>query len=79
LQRFIEMGGVVAKQWDKGMEGFAGTIPAKNVPQLALSKGVELVEMSQRMIRFSDVSTVITDVRTYVWDTLGYKGTPIVP
>ena len=76
IRYFQTLGGSLTKRYEGAFYGLAGSISASSVEDLAKFGDVELVEEDQQMVRFSDVATQLTNVRTYVWDTLGYTGDP---
>ncbi len=73
---FKSLGGVLYQRYEGAFYGFAGDIPYSAVTDVSSLWEVELVERDQPMMRMSDLSTLLTGVRNYVWDTLGYTGDP---
>ncbi len=81
LQAFLSLGGILTHVWNGTTDvinGFSGYLPVMAFSSFArqLSSEVQLVEEDLPAVRFSDVATHLTMVRTYIWDTLGYTGDP---
>ena len=74
IQAFTQLGGNLTHRFEHAFYGFAGLIAYDRIDDLAAIGQVDLVERDQPMRRYSDTSTLLTDVRTYIWDTLGYTG-----
>ncbi|MHA1966203.1 MAG: S8 family serine peptidase [Candidatus Hodarchaeales archaeon] len=81
LALFEEVGGTIGHVWDEVDDiiyGFSGKMEASRVKEFSTNVGseVRLIEENIPAIRNSDESTHLAMVRTYVWDTLNYKGDP---
>ncbi|MHA1781228.1 MAG: Ig-like domain-containing protein [Candidatus Thorarchaeota archaeon] len=74
INYFETLSGTLTKRLEGAFYGLAGNISASKVGELANFGDVELVEENQQMVRHMDTATLLTNVRTYVWDTLGYRG-----
>ncbi|MCF2137529.1 MAG: Ig-like domain-containing protein [Candidatus Thorarchaeota archaeon] len=74
INYFEMLGGTLTRRLEGAFYGLAGNISASKVADLANFGDVELVEENQQMVRHMDTATLLTNVRTYVWDTLGYRG-----
>ncbi|UCE29019.1 MAG: S8 family serine peptidase [Candidatus Bathyarchaeota archaeon] len=76
LDWFKMLGGYVTHVYKYVTYGFAGVIPAANIPEfVALEKGkLSVVEHDAPIQYHLDVGVPIIRARPTVWDTLGYTG-----
>lgn len=68
--------GRVTKVWENSdqLNGIALDLPSSAILAFAQHQDVKMVELDKPIIRHCDDATRLTQLRTYVWDTLGYTG-----
>jgi subtilisin family serine protease len=78
LTNFAELGGMISHVYRYVAYGFAGTIPAANIPAFAdkLKNKLVVIEYDQQLRYHLDVGTTLIRARPTVWDTGGYRGSP---
>ncbi|MHA2294529.1 MAG: S8 family serine peptidase [Candidatus Hodarchaeales archaeon] len=77
VNQFKILGGKIRSIHEISIEGFFGWITAHKIPSF-LNKVPEVLYIGPQGYNklHSDVQNRITMIRNYVWDTLGYNGTP---
>jgi subtilisin family serine protease len=71
-----ESGGHIFEVWKpvEGFYGLAANVSAEKISSFGQHSDIEMIEESMPTLRFADDATRLTQLRTHVWDTLGYTG-----
>jgi hypothetical protein len=75
LDYFETLGGIIGRRLNgPAFYGFSGSIASSRISEVSRLGTVEMMELVHEMKRNSDVALDLTNVRSYLWDTLNYTG-----